>query len=148
MLSRLFAGILLATLLVACDTPYKKSDAEAKKPLKDSPKDPSFLAFLGRLRIAVRKHDRVMLASMMAPDFGYRWDNPTAPESPFEYWDAHKTWGALSDVLQSEFVPNGNFLVAPPEIMNDPSYAGYRAGMRLVNGSWRFAYFVPTEGAQ
>jgi hypothetical protein len=34
-------------------------------------------------------------------------------------------------------------MVAPPQFA-DPSaeYTGYRAGIRRVNGSWKFAYFV------
>ncbi len=34
-------------------------------------------------------------------------------------------------------------MVAPPQFA-DPAadYNGYRAGIRRVNGSWKFAYFV------
>jgi hypothetical protein len=33
-------------------------------------------------------------------------------------------------------------MVAPPQFAFDPEYHGYRAGITMVNGSWRFAYFV------
>ena len=36
---------------------------------------------------------------------------------------------------------------APKEVTFDPDYKGYRAGLQLVNGSWRFAYFVSAPPA-
>ena len=33
-------------------------------------------------------------------------------------------------------------MVAPPQFATDQQYNGWRAGIRLVNGSWKFAYFV------
>ena len=33
-------------------------------------------------------------------------------------------------------------MVAPPQFGSDAQYRGYRAGMALVKGSWKFAYFV------
>ncbi len=143
MLFRLLLCIFLATALTSCEAPYKKSDAAERKPLKDVAKDPTFQAFIERLRIAVQKKDRQMLASMMTQDFGWRWDDAPQGESPFDYWDKRKLWGELGEILRKGFEPNELYMVAPPEVMTNPSYAGYRAGMRLVGGSWRFAYFVP-----
>lgn len=147
MFIRLFVGALLATLLIACETPYKKSDAAEKKPLKDAAKDQSFQAFVGRLRIAVTKKDKVMMASMMTQDFGYRWDPAPPGELAFDYWDAHNVWPHISEVLNTQFEPKDLYMVAPPEAVKDPNYSGYRAGIRVVSGSWRFAYFVPSEAA-
>ena len=46
-------------------------------------------------------------------------------------------------VLAQRFVPKENYMVAPPQFATDPQYTGYRAGIeRMVNGSWKFAYFV------
>jgi hypothetical protein len=45
-------------------------------------------------------------------------------------------------VLQQKFVPHGGFMVAPPQFVSDPQYNGWRAGIQMVSGSWRFAYFV------
>jgi hypothetical protein len=44
-------------------------------------------------------------------------------------------------------VPYDGFMVAPPQLAEDPDYAGFRAGVRMVNGSWRFVYFVPKPPA-
>ncbi len=148
MLFRLILCALLAFTLAGCESPYKKSDAAEKKAEKDSNKDPSFQAFLGRLRIAANKRDKVMLSTMMMADFGYRWDNPPQGESPFDYWEQHQLWGELSSILKKKFVPHEDYMVAPPEVANDPKYGGYRAGLRQIGGSWRFAYFVPAEPPQ
>jgi hypothetical protein len=148
MLLRLFVCVSLLLSLAACkslEAPYKKKDEEEKKPLKDQSGDQSFTAFLGRLRIAVAKHDRAMLASMMTSDFGYRWDTPPAGETPFSYWDQQNTWGDLQEVLKKSFVPNGNYMVAPPQVVTDKNYAGFRVGLRTQGGSWKFAYFVPVD---
>lgn len=145
-----FRLVLCAFLLLAvaaCESPYKKSDAAAKKAQKDQSNDPSFIAFVGRLRIAVNKHDRVMLSSMMTTDFGYRWDNGAPGELAFDYWDQHNLWGDLAMVLRQRFGPNAGYMVAPLQVISDPNYAGYRAGMRQVRGSWKLAYFVPAPPA-
>jgi hypothetical protein len=150
---RHLACALLLLTLAACQTPYQKSDAAEKKAKKDFSKDPTFQAFAGRLRIAVNKHDRKMLASMMTDDFGYRWDNAPPGETAFDYWDQRKLWGELGGILQQKFVPNdadtsAQYMVAPPQMMTDANYQGYRVGVRLVRGSWRFAYFVPAPPPQ
>jgi hypothetical protein len=140
--------LLALVFFAGCDTPYKKSDAEEKAAMKDQSKDHSFQAFLGRLRTAVAKKDRAVLPTMMTGDFGYRWDNPPPGESVFDYWDKNNVWPELSEILKQKFEPNDLYMVAPREVITDPNYAGYRAGMRLVGGSWKFAYFVPGEPAQ
>src|SRR5687767_4396223 len=82
---RYLLSFLLVAAFAGCESPYKKSDADDKKePLKNQVKDPTFLAFCGRLRTAVGKKDRQMIASMMTPDFGYRWDNAPPGETPFD----------------------------------------------------------------
>src|SRR5476649_2612205 len=45
-------------------SPYKKKDDEAKKPMRDQSNDQTFMAFVGRLRIAVSKHDTAMMATL------------------------------------------------------------------------------------
>ena len=116
--------------------------------MQDQSGDQAFEAFLGRLRIAVRKQDEAMLTSLMTPDFGYRWDTPPAGESVFQYWSLNNLWPVLEGVLKQRFVANQLYMVAPAQVVADPSYKGYRAGMRTVRGSWKFAYFVPGEGAR
>ena len=137
--------LLLVAAVAACQAPYKKKDEADKQPFKDQSGDQAFQAFLGRLRSAVAKKDHAMLASMMAPDFGYRWDAAPPGETPFIYWDQHEVWPDLATTLRETFVPNERFMVAPPAVVNDPAYKGYRAGLRLIGGSWKFGYFVPSE---
>jgi hypothetical protein len=142
---------LLALSLAGCETPYKKSDAAEKRAEKDFSRDPAFQSFVGRLRTAAKQRDKKMLSTMMMADFGYRWDNAPPGETAFAYWDQHQLWGDLVEILKQRFVlsPNGeSYMVAPAAVANDPNYSGYRAGIRLVGGSWRFAYFVPAEPAQ
>lgn len=145
---RILLCILSALALGGCEAPYKKADDAEKRPLKYQAKDQNFQAFLGRLRTAVGKRDRAVMASMMASDFGYRWDEAPPGETPFDYWDQQDLWDELAKILRARFEPNDLYLVAPPEVVTDPKYAGWRVGMRIVGGSWRFAYFVPAEPAQ
>ena len=131
----------------------KKPDAVAKKKppaptLRDQNGDTAFLAFVGRLRKAVAAHDAEAVAGMMTPDFGYLLE-PTADDrgegrGVFAYWDRANVWPELQLVLNERFVPFGNsYMVAPPEFaVEAENYHGYRAGLQLVNGGWKFAYFV------
>jgi len=146
MILRFIACAFLLVAFTACDTPYKKKDEEDKKPMKDQSGEQNFMAFMGRLRTAVSKRDTTMMASLMTADFGYRWDDGPPGETPFMYWDQHNLWGQLSNVLQQRSGPSERYMVAPMQAISDPNYTGYRAGMRTVRGSWRFAYFVPAEG--
>jgi hypothetical protein len=140
--------VLLSIALVGCETPYKKTDKKEAVQKHDQSADTSFNSFLGRLRIAARNKDLPMLASLMSADFGYRWDTPPEGDNVFTYWDQHKLWGELNALLKEKFIPSDDFMVSPPQVVADPDYRGYRMGLRLVNGSWRFAYFVSGEVVQ
>ncbi len=148
---RIVIGLALAALVVGCQAPYKKKDQTEKKEksgevIKDQSGDMSFRAFMGTLKIAVAKRDRAMLLSMMTSDFGWRWDAPPAGETPFDYWEHNHLWTELETLLQQRFVPHETFMVAPAEFAANPEhFQGYRAGMRLVGGSWRFNYFITGE---
>jgi len=141
-------ALIFFGLQVGCAVPYAKKDQEDKKLLKSQAEDPTFLAFLGRLRLAVGQRDRAVLSEMMTADFGYRWDTGVAGETPFGYWDKNQLWAELGMTLRGKFVPHEHFMVTPPAVVSDPSYQGWRVGMRNVNGVWKFAYFVPGEGVQ
>ena len=132
---------LLASGLATCDS--KKKDKKDAAQMKDQSGDTSFQGFVGRLQIAVARKDYAMLASMMSPDFGYRWDTAPPGESPFDYWDKNNLWPELSRVLGERFVPNELSMAAPPQLVSDPTYKGPRVGLRVINGSWRFYYFLP-----
>ena len=154
MFLRAAAVVLSVIFLAGC--PFDRTDpkkAQGKKEtMKDQNGDTSFQAFLGRLRKAIETKDKVGIASMLAPDFGYRWDKGPEGETPFAYWDRHKLWGTLASVMRERWTPHEGFMVAPPQFAENESYPGYRAGLTMVNGSWRFAYFVgapgPGDGAQ
>jgi hypothetical protein len=137
---RVLLVIALLFSVAACDSPEKKKPKKDDMP--DQSGDMNFTAFIGRLRKAVELHDMPMMVSMMTNNFGYRLEPPGEGEGVFQYWDQTNSWPALQSVLEQKFVPKGNFLVAPPQFASDPQYVGYRAGMTLVNGSWKFAYFV------
>jgi hypothetical protein len=147
---RSFALLCLPFLTLAgCKTPYKESDAKREAQKKNASNDPTFQAFLGRLRTAVAKRDYEMLRTLMAPDFGYRWDNPPPGDSIWAFWDMNNLWVELDALLQKQFMPLDDFMVSPPEFAENPStYAGYRVGLKQVVGSWRFVYFVPPPPAE
>lgn len=160
-------GLLAATLLaaaVACKTPPEKTTAEkattasAKKPptkLVSTARndDVGFQSFVSRLRQAVHTHDANEIAGMMTTTFGYQLEPPLEGPGVFAYWDEHNLWSELELVLSEQFLVNNvgskeEYMVAPAEFVTNPEhYTGYRAGIQLVNGSWKFAYFVSGQDA-
>lgn len=149
---RVVTALLAICLLAGCPFSYDK-DGKKKakgrfqpedplKPTKDESGDVAFQAFVGRLRSAVEARDMAQIASMMTPDFGYRWDNPPAGANVFAYWDQNDLWPKLTKLMGEKWVPYDGYMVVPPELASNPQYGGYRAGVKMVNGSWRFAYFV------
>ena len=139
---------VLALSLTACPTEEQKKKAQAAKiresqSIPDQSGDTNFQAFMGRLRKAVAARDMPMIASMMTQDFGFRLEPAGEGSGVFAYWDKNNVWPELNLVLRDKFIPNGPYMVAPGEFVVSPeTYRGYRAGMCLVEGGWRFAYFV------
>ncbi len=154
MISKFFCRRLLLLLtcalafsLTACPTAEEKKKALAAKirektSIPDQSGDVSFQSFIGRLRLAVRAKDMPTIASLMTPDFGFRLEPPGEGDGVFAFWDKNNVWPELNLVLKEKFIPNGVYMVAPGEFVIGQSYRGYRAGMRLEEGGWRFAYFV------
>lgn len=146
-------ALFLALAFTACPTTNPKKNS--KKPATTSDQSAAgnsadtldFHAFIGRLRKAVAAHDVNAVASMMVPDFAYVLGATPAQDrlgqGVFQYWDENGLWVELGGVLSENFVPNGDFMVVPPEFANpSANYTGYRAGIRRINGSWKFVYFV------
>jgi hypothetical protein len=142
--------LLLAIGLSACQTPSQKEKEKkaalkkkTKTELREESSDVDFQAFVGRLRKAVAAHDVNTLAQMMTPDFGYSLNPEKSGEGVFKYWDEQNLWPELDGILSEKFVKKGDYMVAPPQFANESlNYDGYRVGLRRVNGSWKFAYFV------
>jgi hypothetical protein len=151
---KIVASVLLVFALVlgGCQIFHPKKQKEKKaaaakkekaKPPPEAPTDIDFDAFVGRLRKAAAAHDVQTLASMMTSDFGYRLNPEGSGEGVFKYWDEQGLWPELQGILSEKFAKKGDYMVAPPQFANPAlNYDGYRAGIRRVNGSWKFAYFV------
>ena len=143
--------LLLGLVLTGCKSTSKtEKEKEKNAALTKKTKaalredtDIDFEAFVGRLKKAVAAHDATALASMMTPDFGYSLKPERSGEGVFKYWDDQNLWPELNGILTEKFVKKGDYMVAPPQFSDESlNYDGYRAGIRRVNGSWKFAYFV------
>jgi hypothetical protein len=129
---------------------HKKKDAATvanEERLAQDSQGMDFQGFVGRLRKAVKTRDMNTIASMMIPDFAYKMGATPAEdlkgEGVFKYWDDNGLWEELDGILSENFVPKNDFMVAPPQFADENlNYDGYRAGVRRVNGSWKFIYFV------
>jgi len=144
-----FVLLIFALALGGCKTPSQREKAK-KEALKKKTKvelrestDVDFQAFIGRLRKAAAAHDVATLGQMMTPDVGYRLNPEGSGQGVFKHWDENNLWPELEGILSEKFVKKGDFMVAPPQFADESlNYDGYRAGIRRVNGSWKFAYFV------
>ena len=145
--------LLFAVAVSGCKSPgksKKEKDAEKKEektPPPEESSDVDFQAFLGRLRKAVQMRDMNAVAAMMTPDFAFVMggtpETDRKGEGVFQFWEEHGLWPELEGILSEKFVKKGEFLVAPPQFANPAvEYDGYRAGIKRVGGSWKFAYFV------
>ena len=163
---RLTSTAFLLLVLVACSGCKTTSQTDPTEKAAVIPKktdklvstarndDVSFQAFVNRLRQAVHARDLDAIASMMTTNFGYRLDPPGEGNGVFAYWDQNNVWPELELVLKEPFSvnnvgQNNEYMVAPPEFVASPeSYTGYRAGIVLTNGAWKFAYFVSGQSAE
>jgi hypothetical protein len=146
-----FTIIMLAAVLAftGCKS-HRKKDADKKpgtKPdkaaLKEQNSDVDFQGFVGRLRKAVQARDMNAIASMMTPDFGYSLNPEKSGPGVFQFWDENNLWPELEGILSERFAKKGDFWVAPPQFADESlNYNSYRVGIRRVNGSWKFVYFV------
>ncbi len=148
---RILASILLLLAIgfSGCKS-AAKTDKDKKAALNKKTKanlredtDVDFEAFVGRLKKAIAAHDTAVLATMMTTDFGYSLKPEKSGEGVFKYWDDQNLWPELDGILTEKFVKKKDFMVAPPQFADESlNYDGYRAGIRRVNGSWKFSYFV------
>ena len=145
--------LVFAVAFTGCKSAAKRQkDREAaaqKKVDQETTANPDmdFQAFLGRLRKAVAARDVNTIAAMMTPDFAYVMggspEQDRKGEGVFQFWEENGLWPELEGILSEKFVAKGDFMVAPPQFANPAvEYDGYRAGIRRVGGSWKFAYFV------
>ncbi|HEY0369557.1 MAG TPA: hypothetical protein VGC85_08175 [Chthoniobacterales bacterium] len=144
--------LLCALAFTGCSWFSKKKPKPAAAQRKtekaaEQSSDQDFNAFVGRLRKAVQSHDLQTIASMMIPDFAFQMgsspDQDKKGEGVFQYWDENNLWPELEGILAENFVKKDDFMVSPPQFANPAiDYDGYRAGIRRVNGSWKFVYFV------
>lgn len=99
--------------------------------------------FVEKLREGVRTRNLELLASMMLPNFGYSLNPLKEGDGVFQYWDENRLWDEIELVVNDEFVEFGKFYVSPPAFAEHPeSYRGFRTGIILVNGHWKWAYLV------
>ncbi len=145
----LVAAISASGCKSAAKREMRQEAAQIKKDARttETNSDLDFQSFIARLRKAVTRRDMNTLAAMMTPDFAYvlgaTSEQDKKGDGVFQYWDENGLWPELEGIVSEQFVKNQDFMVAPPQFANPAiEYDGYRAGIRRVNGSWKFAYFV------
>lgn len=145
--------LVVAIAFAGCKSAAKREKeqkaAQAKKDAQttETTADVDFQAFITRLRKAVQSRDMNTLAAMMTSDFAYVMGATSSAdrkgEGVFQYWDENGLWPELEGIFSETFVKKDDYMVAPPQFANPAlDYDGYRAGIRRVNGSWKFVYFV------
>ena len=144
---RLVLLFALTLALAGCKTEEQKKEELAarlreKTSIKDQSGDHEFTAFLNRLRAAVAAKDMATIASMMPPNFLWRLEPDGTGDGVFAHWDKNNLWPELNLILRERFSPKGNVMVAPREFVTNQSYKGYRAGIAIDGGGWKFVYFV------
>lgn len=153
----LLVALSSAVLISGCESLNKKKGDKTKPkapvhspatPAKEEHGDVAFQSFISRLRAAVAARDLPTLAALMTDDFGYRWDQGPQGETAFDYWDQNHLWSQLSTIINSKWTAHEGFMVAPPQMAVVPNYDGYRAGVAMVDGGWKFAYFVSAPPAE
>ncbi len=127
--------------------PKKPTNVKKEEAKLEESSEVDFQAFVGRLRSAVQARDFNAIAGMMTTDFAFVMggtpETDKKGEGVFQYWDENGLWPELEGILSEKFVKKEEFMVAPPQFANPAvEYTGYRAGIRRVNGSWKFVYFV------
>jgi hypothetical protein len=141
------ASLLLIAAIALARCKGSNKNAAGKKPASKKPTQESnevdFQAFVNRLRTAVAAHDMNTLAGMMTADFGYSLNPVKQGPGVFQFWDENNLWPEVEGIVNDKFLKKGDFWVSPPQFADESlNYEGYRAGIRRVNGSWKFAYFV------
>jgi hypothetical protein len=148
--------VVLASVIALVAFPGCKSQSKAEKErkaalrkkaqaeLREESGDVDFQAFVSRLRKAVSAHDTATLSTMMTPNFGYKLSPAMEGDGVFKFWDQENLWPEVEGILSESFVKGDDeYMVAPPQFADKSlNYDGYRAGIRRINGSWKFAYFV------
>lgn len=137
---------LLAIAFSGCKSTHKpklSQNPTTKPQHREENNEADFQAFVSRLRKAVAARDMQTLAGMMTSDFGYSLNPERSGPGVFQYWDENNIWPELEGILSEKFAKKGEFWVAPPQFADESlNYDGYRAGIRRMNGSWKFVYFV------
>jgi hypothetical protein len=141
-------ALFLTGLLTACP-PMTERGKQAQREMFDNAtfqphQDQAFMAFLGRLRAAVRNRDTRMLASMMTPNFGFDLNSEfEGPAFAFQYWTQNNLWPQVEKALNEQFRLKENYVVSPPQFAFEPEeYTGPRAGILVHRNRYAFAYLV------
>src|SRR4051812_39567526 len=114
LISRLLLAGLIATVIPGCKSD-KPDEPPPVKTIRDQSADTAFQSFMGMLLKAIDRKDKVKLAQLMSPDFGYSYPDGEGIEGAFKYWDQNNLWPQLRATAAAGFAPAGAYMVAPPE---------------------------------
>jgi hypothetical protein len=98
-------------------------------------------------RAAVDRNPEALRTSMIDE---FSWSGGSAPSADvaIAMWQADSTLlGELAKVLEAgcRIDDSRTLVTCPPAYTEEPSYRGYRAGFKVVDGRWRMTFFMNGE---
>lgn len=111
-----------------------------------TPADPSLEAARVKLMEGTITRDQSVIQPLLAPDFTWREDNAPLDEEPYDFWNRHRLWKDLNDLVKQKPIAKAGLMIAPKEATR-AGYSGARLAWRKVGGEWKLAYFYASSEA-
>lgn len=105
--------------------------------------DPAAVKVLQTIAQAAQSGDADALRPFLADDLTWSIGGAPSADTAVAIWRADPSLLIkLAEIIGSGCREHGAQVVCPPATVDDPHYAGYRAGFALKDGAWKMVFFV------